>query len=150
MCNLLGGFNLSDLDEAVASLGNGLADGFGTLGFTLGTDDVGLALLLGALNDEACPLSILLRDLLLLDGLGELLSEGHVGDGYVLELDVELLGALQEVGADAVGDGLTLGDELCGVELGDDGLEDFVADGGENTLVVVLAEVLMGALAAAN
>lgn len=37
---------------------------------------------------------------------------------------------------------LTLGDELGGVELGDDGLEDFVSDGGEDTLIVVLTERL--------
>lgn len=53
-----------------------------------------------------------------------------MGDGDVLEGDVELLGALEQVAADAVGDGFTLGDELGGVELGDDGFEDFVSDGG--------------------
>ena len=66
-----------------------------------------------------------------------------MGDGDILEGDVELLGALEEVVADAVGDGLTLGDELGGVELGDDGLEDFVTDGWEDTLIVVLAKVLL-------
>lgn len=65
-----------------------------------------------------------------------------MGDGHVLEGNVELGGAAGEVAADAVGDGLALGDELGGVELGDDGLEDFVADGGEDSLVVVCAEVL--------
>ena len=140
--NLPGSLNLSDLDQAIASLGNSLADGLCTLGLTLGADDVGLALLLGALDDEARTLGILLRNLLLLDGLGELLSEGHVGDGNVLERNVELGGALDEVGADALRDGLALGDELGGIELGDNGLEDFVTDGGENTLVVILAEVL--------
>jgi hypothetical protein len=35
-----------------------------------------------------------------------------------------------------------LGDELGGVELCDDGFEDFVSDGGEDALVVVLAKVL--------
>jgi hypothetical protein len=65
-----------------------------------------------------------------------------VRDGDILEGDVELVGALEEVGADAVGDGFTLGDQFCGVELGDDGFEDFVADGGEDALVVVEAEVL--------
>jgi hypothetical protein len=60
-----------------------------------------------------------------------------VGDGDVLQGDVELRGTLEEVCTDAVGDGFTLGDELCGVELGDDGLEDFVSDGGEDTLVVI-------------
>ena len=63
-------------------------------------------------------------------------------DTDVFELDVELGGAFEEVGADAVGDGFALGDEFGGVELGDDGFEDFVADGGEDALVVVLAEVL--------
>jgi hypothetical protein len=65
-----------------------------------------------------------------------------VGDGDVFEGDVEFLGALEELGADTVADRLTLGDEFGSVELGDDGLEDFVADGWEDTLVVVGAEVL--------
>lgn len=65
-----------------------------------------------------------------------------MGDGDVLEGDVEFLGALEQVGADAVRHGFTLGDQLGGVELRDDGLEDFVANGGEDTLVVVGAEVL--------
>jgi hypothetical protein len=65
-----------------------------------------------------------------------------VGDGDVFEGDVEFLGALEELGADAVADRFTLGDEFGGVELGDDGFEDFIADGWEDTLVVVGAEVL--------
>ena len=65
-------------------------------------------------------------------------------DGDVLERDVELGGAADEVGADACGDGLALRDELGGVELGDDGFEDFVADGREDALVVVEAEALEG------
>jgi hypothetical protein len=48
-----------------------------------------------------------------------------------------LSGTLHKVGADAVGDSFTLRDELGGVELGHDGLEDFVTDGGEDTLVVI-------------
>lgn len=44
----------------------------------------------------------------------------------------------------------TLGDELGGVELGDDGLEDFVSDGGEDTLVVVETEGLSEWLAGAS
>ena len=50
--------------------------------------------------------------------------------------------ALEQLAADAVADGLALRDELGGVELRDDGLEDFVADRGEHALVVVGAEVL--------
>ena len=65
-----------------------------------------------------------------------------MSDGDVLKSDVELLSTLEEVGADAVGDGLTLGDELGGVELGDNGLQDFVSDRWEDTLIVILAKVL--------
>lgn len=65
-----------------------------------------------------------------------------MGDGAILEGDVELGGAAEEIGADAVGDGFTLGDEFGGIELCDDGLEDFVSDRREDTLIVVLTEVL--------
>jgi hypothetical protein len=70
-----------------------------------------------------------------------------VRDGDVLEGNVELGGATRQVAADALGDGLALGDELGGVELGDDGLEDFVADGGEDSFVIVCAEILRVPLA---
>lgn len=63
-------------------------------------------------------------------------------DGDVLEGNVELVGTAEQVGADAVGDGFSLCDELGGVELGDDGFEDFVADGGQDSFVVVETEVL--------
>jgi hypothetical protein len=141
--NVLLGLDSPDHDQAVTALGHGLGDGVCGLGFTLGADDVGLTLLLGLLDNEARALGLLLCNLLLLDGLCELLAEGHVGDGDVLEGNVELAGALEQVCADFVGDGLALGDELGGVELGDDGLEDFVTDGGEDTLIVVEAEVLV-------
>ncbi|CAF3518404.1 unnamed protein product [Fusarium graminearum] len=120
--NLTTGLDLSDLDETVASLLDGLADGLGGLGLTLGADNVGLTLLLGTLDDESCSLSILLGNLLLLNGLCEFTAKGHVGNGDILEGDVELGGTEGEVVADAVGDSLSLGDELCGIELGDNGL----------------------------
>lgn len=64
-------------------------------------------------------------------------------DRDVLQCNVEFLGALEEFAADAVRYLLTLCDQLGRVELRDDRLENFIADGGEDTLVVVLAEVLM-------
>jgi hypothetical protein len=44
-----------------------------------------------------------------------------VGDGYVFKCDIELLCAAKEVGADAVGDGLSLGDEFSSIKLRDNG-----------------------------
>jgi hypothetical protein len=51
-----------------------------------------------------------------------------VGNGHILEGNVELCGAAGQIAADALGDGFSLGDELGGIELSDNGLEDFVAD----------------------
>jgi len=65
-----------------------------------------------------------------------------VRDADVFEGDVEFVGAFHEVCTDAIGDCFTLGDEFCGVELGYYCFEDFVADGGEDALVVVCAEIL--------
>ena len=143
LCNVSASLNLTNLHQAVTRLGNGLANSVGTLGLTLCADDVGLTLLLGALDNEAGTLGILLGNLLLLDGLGELAAKGHVGNGHVLEGNVELGGAAGQLAADALGDGLSLGNEFGGIKLGDDGLEDFVSDGGEDSLIVVGAEVLL-------
>lgn len=69
-----------------------------------------------------------------------------MGDGNILEGDVEFGGAEGQIVADTLGDSLTLGDQLSGVKLGNDGLKDFVADGGQDSLVVVDTEVLDNSL----
>lgn len=66
------------------------------------------------------------------------ICETHQRD--VLEDDVEFSRALEQVLADPGRDDFALGDQLCGVKLGDGGLEDFVADRGEDSLVVGGAE----------
>jgi len=63
-----------------------------------------------------------------------------VRNGNVFEGDVELLSSAEEIGTDTVRDSFSLRDELGGVELSDDGFEDFIADGGEDTLVVILTK----------
>lgn len=63
-------------------------------------------------------------------------------DRDILESNVELLGTLEKLGTDTVGHLLTLGDELGGVELRNDGFENFVTDRGEDALVVVGTERL--------
>ena len=64
-----------------------------------------------------------LSHLLVLDGLGELVAKGEVGDGHVVHDEVELLGAVRELVTDAGADRLTLAEELLCVVLGHDGLE---------------------------
>ena len=65
-----------------------------------------------------------------------------MGDGDVFEGDVEFGCSAEEIPAYALRYGFSLRDQLCGVELGDDGFENFVADGGEDSLVVILAKIL--------
>jgi len=72
-----------------------------------------------------------------------------VRDRNVFQGNVKFPGALEELAADTVRDLFTLRDQLGGVELRDDGLEDFVSDRGKDTLIVVLAKILWwGGLAA--
>merc|ERR1712000_653608 len=66
-----------------------LADRVCSLGFSLCSDDICLSFLLCLLNNESCTLGFLLRNLLVLDCTSELLAEGHVRDGHILEVDVE-------------------------------------------------------------
>ena len=63
-------------------------------------------------------------------------------DGDVFEGDVEFGSAFEQVGAYAGGDCFSLRDQFGGVELGNDGFEDFIANGGEDALVVVKTEGL--------
>lgn len=137
--NILLRLNSPDHDQAITTLRHRLRYHLCALTLALRPDDRRLPLLLRLLDDESCSLGLLLRDLLLFYSLGELPPESHVCDADIFERNVELAGAFEEVGADAVADGFTLGDQFGGIELRNDGFEDFVADGGENTLVVVLA-----------
>jgi len=66
-----------------------------------------------------------------------------VGDGDIFKSNIEFLSALEEVCADPVANGFTLGDEFCSIELGDNGFEDFVANGRKDSFIVVLAKILI-------
>ena len=63
-------------------------------------------------------------------------------DGDIFEGDIKFRSAFEKVCAYAGGDGFSLRDQFGCVELGDNGFEDFVADGREDTLIVVEAEGL--------
>jgi hypothetical protein len=65
-----------------------------------------------------------------------------VGDGNILKSDVELGSTKSKVVSNSLRDSLSLGDELCGIELGDDSLQDFVSNRGEDSLIVIGTEVL--------
>ena len=64
-------------------------------------------------------------------------------DRDIFQGNVKFLSTLEEVGADAVADCLTLCDQLCSIELGDDRFEDFVSNGRQDSLVVILTEILL-------
>lgn len=78
LTNIPGRLDLAELDESVSGLVEGGGNDSSSLSLTLGADDGSLALLLGLLDDELGTLGVLLRDLLLLDGGSELLSEPGV------------------------------------------------------------------------
>lgn len=69
------------------------------------------------------------------------MTERQVGDGDVVEGQVEVRPALDQLGLDARRDLGALAQELLGVVLRDDGLENLVADRGEDALVEVGTEL---------
>eukprot|EP00128_Syssomonas_multiformis_P016046 Colp12_sorted_trinity150504_noHs@1748 len=139
--NFLRGIDLTELNETLASLLKGLGNHLGSLGITLSADDVGKLLLLGLLDNEAGTLSLLLGNLLLLDGLSELTTEGEVGNGHIIKSNVELVGTTDQSITTALGDEVSLCDELTSIKLSHHGLEDFHTNGGEHTLIEVLTKL---------
>jgi len=138
--NLLGSLDAAQLDETGVVL-DGLTDELGRLGLTLSADNNGALVLEGLVDKEASALSLLLGNLLALDGTRVLATELELGDGHILKENVEMLGTNHKVSSDELGNLLTLGDKLGGVELGDNLLTDLVHNGGKNTLVVVSSEL---------
>ncbi len=59
---------------------------------------------------------------------------------HIVQQNVEARSSPREVVPHELGNHISLGDQLAGVELSDDALEHLVDDGGEDALVVVLAE----------
>jgi hypothetical protein len=64
--------------NVASALLDGIADELRGAGFTLGADDRGLLFLAGLVDDESCPLSFLLGNLLGFDGSGEFRGEGKL------------------------------------------------------------------------
>lgn len=140
--DVLSSLQLAELEVTRIRL-DGLANQLGRLGFSLSLDNLLLTLLLGTLDQEDSSLGLLLGDLFGLDGSAVLRTEAELGDRDVIEDDVKVFGALDELAADHVGHQLTLSDELTGVEFGDHALEHFVADGWQDAFVVVKAQLLI-------
>lgn len=75
--NISGVLDTSELDVTLALL-DGVTDKFGRAGFTLGSDNGGLFLLAGLVDEESGLLGFLLGDLLGFDGSGEFGGERKV------------------------------------------------------------------------
>ncbi|WVY95155.1 hypothetical protein V8G54_034243 [Vigna mungo] len=136
-----GGFNPPELNQPHSSQGSSAEISFAAA-LSLGTDNRGPPLLLGLHHYELRSLSLLLRHLLLFHRLRELAVVGEVRDGDIIENNVEILGAANETVVNQSGYLRTVGEKLIRIELRDDGLENLVAYGRKNLLIVLKAEVL--------
>jgi hypothetical protein len=135
-------FDLANSDKARTSLRNSLSNELGTLGLTLSAKDVGLCDFFVLENNELSTFGHLLSNLLLLDRGHELGGELKVSDGNIVENDGVLKSAFRKLFTDLHGDLLTLGDELLSIVLGNGRLQNFVTNGGDNSFIVVFADVI--------
>eukprot|EP00166_Cyanidium_caldarium_P002155 ctg_2168.g342 len=134
--------NSPQLDEARVVL-HGVADEFGAAGLALRADDGGLFVLQRLLHQEAAALSLLLRHLLGLYGRGVLLAKRQVRDGDVVEEDVEVFGALDEVALDQPRHLFALRDQLRRIKLGHHRLGHLVHNRRQHPLVIVQSQRLI-------
>lgn len=139
-CNVLGGANLSQL-EVAGVLADGQTQHLGGFGFSLGLDNLLLAFLFGALDQEERTLRFLLGDLFALHSGRVLLAEAQLRQRHVVQDDVEVLCALDELATDQQRDLRALGNQLRRVELGHHALQHLVTDRGQHLLVVVEAQL---------
>mgnify|MGYP000212119544 FL=1 len=82
----------------------------------------------GLVDQELGSFSLLLCDLFLLNGLGELWPEVQVRDRDVIEHDVKVLAPVCQTVPDLLRNLLSLRQELRGIVASDDRLEDLVGD----------------------
>mmetsp|Transcript_28017 Transcript_28017/g.47960 ORF Transcript_28017/g.47960 Transcript_28017/m.47960 type:complete len:234 (+) Transcript_28017:318-1019(+) len=137
--DLLRRLNTTKLQESRVVL-DGISDKLGGLGLSLGSDDNRLLLLQGTLHNVLGTLTVLLGHLLGLHRRCVLLREGQVGDGHIVQLDLEVKRALQEQVAHLLADLVTLGQKLGSVVLRHHGLGHLVHDGRQHTDIVISAE----------
>lgn len=97
---------------------------FGWLSFSLGLNDLLLTLLNSLLNHEGCTLSLLRCNLLGFDGCWVLGRKRKLGDGNVVQNDVEIQGTLDQTFADKKWNLLALCDQLRGIELGNNSFQN--------------------------
>mmetsp|Transcript_3728 Transcript_3728/g.6835 ORF Transcript_3728/g.6835 Transcript_3728/m.6835 type:complete len:311 (+) Transcript_3728:1763-2695(+) len=138
--NFLGRIDTTNFDNGVSGLFHGLGNNGSSLGFSLSTRHHGLTFLFGFFDDPLLAFRLLRCHLFCLDGVHELPSKGQVGDGDVVKLQVEGLGPFHHFNFDPLGDLVTLAEEFFGVVLRHDALEDFVANGRQDTLIEIGAE----------
>ncbi len=139
MGNLARGLQTSQLDVGHALL-DGLANQLRGLCLSLGPHDGANLLLLCPVHNEGGALGLLLGNLLGLHGGCEFRREGNDSQRDIVQLDVEARGAAGECVPHQPAHLLTLRNQLRGIELRHDGLEDFIHDRWEHALVKVLAQ----------
>ena len=120
--------------------GEGGTKELGSLGLTLSLDNGGFLVLEGLVDEELWSLSILLCNLFLFNGLGELGSEMQVRDGHIIEHDIEVLASFSETVSNLLWNLLSLSEQLSSVVSGDNRLEHLVDNWGEDTTIVILTQ----------
>lgn len=140
--NVLGGLDLAHGDDTRSSFLDSQTDHVGALGITLSFDDGGLRLFLLTLDDKLGPLGVLLSHLLLLDGCGELPRERQVRERDIVEDQSERLRPGLKLLANVLRDFFSHRDQLGGIVLSNDRLEHFSADRRQNSVIVVLTNVV--------
>mmetsp|Transcript_13938 Transcript_13938/g.42055 ORF Transcript_13938/g.42055 Transcript_13938/m.42055 type:complete len:202 (+) Transcript_13938:64-669(+) len=131
--------NLTQRQESWVVL-DGLANELRTLSLSLCPDDGTLLVLLCFVDHKLGALCILLSDLFGLNRGSVVAAESEVGDGHIIQDNVEEVRPLRQDAANVPADYLTHCEQLAGIVLCNHALQRFLNDGGQHTLPIVSAQ----------
>ena len=94
-------------------------------------------LLFGTSDNKLSLLGTLQSNLLLFNGVVEILSEGEMRDGDIIELDVVLVGTLLQQLRNTLRDLFSFCKQLFGIILGNYSLHDLITQRGEDTIAEI-------------
>mmetsp|Transcript_20392 Transcript_20392/g.36628 ORF Transcript_20392/g.36628 Transcript_20392/m.36628 type:complete len:300 (+) Transcript_20392:422-1321(+) len=144
-CQLRGNFfrcvNSSHLHNGISRLLHSFCNDGGCLCLSLSPRHICYPLLLSPLHHILLPLCLLRGHLLRLDGLHKFTAERQVGDGDIIQRQMEMRPALNQFGLDPVRNLSTLTQKLLRIVLRHNRLENLISNRRQNTLIKISPEL---------
>ena len=143
--------NTTNFNDTRTRLLQSIANQSSSFGFTFSGNNGGLQFtrskskydlfLFGTSDDELGLFSALQSNLLLFNGIVEVLAESKMGDGDIIELDVVFISTLFQQFRNTLRDLFSFCEQLFSIILSNDGLHDFITQGRKDTVAEIRTDL---------